>query len=175
MKHLLLLLLLNISFAGLAQERVAPLIKNFGAIYDVEAATVKPDPNLQYKIVVDAKTGGDADALAFALNNVARMLNLHVVGGVKPENLEVVVAIHGSATKAIMKNEAYQKRYQVDNPNVALIKELKEAGVKLVVCGQSMTGRKIGADEVLPQVEIGTSMLTTVSTYQLKGFAIFVF
>lgn len=163
------------SGASFAQERVAPLIKNYGAIYDITEATVKPDPEQQYKIVVDAKTGGNADQLAFALNNVARMLNLHVVGGAKPENLEVVVAIHGGATKAIMKNDAYQKRYEIDNPNIGLIEELKEAGVKLVVCGQSLVGRRIGPDEVLPQVEIATSMLTTVSTYQLKGFAVFVF
>ena len=164
-----------ISITGISQNRVAPLIKNFGAIYDVEEATVKPDPSLHYKIVIDAKTGGDPEELAFALHNTARLLNLHVVGGVKPENLKVVVAIHGSATKAIMKNEAYQKRYEMDNPNVALIEELKEAGVKLVVCGQSLVGRLIAPDEVLPQVEIGTSMLTTVSTYQLKGFAVFTF
>ena len=175
MKHLFIFCLLLISSHGFAQERVAPLIKNYGAIYDISEATVKPDPDLQYKIVVDAKTGGDKDELAFALNNVARMLNLHVVGGVPPENLEVVVAVHGGATKAIMKNEAYQKRYEIDNPNTGLIEELKAAGVKLVVCGQSLTGRQIAPDEVLPQVEIGTSMLTTVSTYQLKGFAVFVF
>ena len=158
-----------------AQQRVAPLIKNYGAIYDITEATIKPDPELRYRIVIDAKTAGEPQELAFALNNVARMLNLHVVGAINPENLEVVVAIHGSATKAVMKNDAYQKRYQIDNPNHGLIKELKDAGVKLVVCGQSLRGRKIEADEVLSEVEIGTSMLTTVSTYQLRGFAVFVF
>ncbi|MEL7148340.1 MAG: DsrE family protein, partial [Bacteroidota bacterium] len=142
MKEIFIFCLFFVSTCAFAQERVAPLIKNYGAIYDIAEASVKPDPSLKYKIVVDAKTGGDADQLAFALNNVARMLNLHVIGGVQPENLEVVVAIHGGATKAIMKNEAYQKRYETDNPNIELIKELAEAGVKLVVCGQSLTGRK---------------------------------
>lgn len=177
MKQLLTitLLLITIHFAT-AQEKVNPIIKNYGGIYEIPEATVIPNSELQYKIVVDAKTGAeDKSDLAFALYNSARMINLHAVGGVQKENLKVVIAIHGSATYSILKNDVYKKKFGVNNPNIGLIKELKAAGVKLVVCGQSLIGRKIDTDEVLAEIEIGTSMLTTVSTYQLSGYAVFQF
>lgn len=177
MKHILTIavLLISIHLAN-AQEKLNPIIKNFGGIYEIPEATVIPNSELRYKIVVDAKTGADDKSeLAFALYNSARMINLHAVGGVQKENLEVVLAIHGGATYSILKNSVYKKKFGVDNPNIPLIKELKAAGVKLVVCGQSLIGRKIDHDQVLSEIEIATSMLTTVSTYQLNGFAVFQF
>ncbi len=176
MKHLLTLIILITGFSTFAQEKVNPIIKNFGGIYEIPEATVIPNSELRYKIVIDAKTGADDKSnLTFALYNTTRMINLHAVGGVQPENLEIVLAIHGGATYSVLSNEAYQKKFGVENPNIALIRELKAAGVKLTVCGQSLMGRKISVDQVLPEIDIATSMLTTVSTYQLKGFAVFQF
>ncbi|HAW79726.1 MAG TPA: hypothetical protein DCX27_08435, partial [Balneola sp.] len=99
-----------------AQKGANPIIKNFGTIYEIENA-VNPDPNIEYKIVVDLKTlQRDKESINPGLNNVARMLNLHGLGGVKAENLNVAVAIHGGATDVILNNEAYQKKYELDNP-----------------------------------------------------------
>ena len=59
MKYVLtLLLLVNMLFSH-AQEKVNPVIKNFGGIYDIPEATVKPDPNQEYKIVIDVYGGSD--------------------------------------------------------------------------------------------------------------------
>jgi intracellular sulfur oxidation DsrE/DsrF family protein len=176
-RQLFLLLLFPFLLSPLAaQERVAPIIKDFGAIFDIPTATVKPDPTQVYKIVVDVFTGAkEPTDLSSGLNNVARMINLHAVGGVPAGKIDVVLAMHGGATFATLNNEAYQKKFGVDNPNAPLVKALKDAGVKLVVCGQSLLGREIPLDAVLSDIEIGTSMLTTVSTYQLKGYAVFRF
>lgn len=159
-----------------AQEKVNPVIKSYGGIYPLEEATVKPDPKLVYRIVVDVVTGSDDPAeVSAGLNNVARMLNLHAVGGVPPGKMVVVLAIHGGATFATLDNETYLARFGVDNPNIGLVKELKAAGVKLVVCGQSLVGREIPSSALQPEIELATSMLTTVSMYQMKGFAVFRF
>lgn len=159
-----------------AQKKVNPVIKSFGGIYPLEEATVKPEPRMVYKIVVDVFTGAEEPTeLSGGLNNVARMLNLHAVGGVPPGKMEVVLAIHGGATFATLNNELYRKKFGVDNPNIPLIQELKAAGVKLVVCGQSLIGRDIPTDAPVKEVEIATSMLTTVSMYQMKGYAVFRF
>ncbi|HAH51082.1 MAG TPA: hypothetical protein DCL80_07390 [Balneola sp.] len=158
-----------------AQKGANPIIKNFGTIYEIENA-VNPDPNIEYKIVVDLKTlQRDKESINPGLNNVARMLNLHGLGGVKAENLNVAVAIHGGATDVILNNEAYQKKYELDNPNLQLINELKEAGVKLYVCGQSLLARNYEHDEVNTQIKIGLSMLTVVTTYMHKGYHQMVF
>ena len=176
LRSVFILLLAFLSPILSAQERIAPVIKDFGAIYNIPTATVKPDPTQVYKIVVDVFTGAeDPNDLSFGLNNVARMINLHAVGGIPTGKIVVVLAMHGGATFATLKNEAYQKKFGIDNPNAPLVKALKDAGVKLVVCGQSLLAREIPLEAVLPEIEIGTSMLTTVSTYQLKGYAVFRF
>ena len=169
MRPFFLVVLLYLFAPLSAQEtRVSPVVPSFGAIYPLEAATVKPDSGLKYKIVVDVYSGAkEPTELAFGLNNVARMLNLHAVGGVPADSMDVVIAIHGGATFATLNNETFKEKYGVDNPNIPLVKELKAAGVKLVVCGQSLTGREIPLTAIQSDIEIATSMLTTVSMYQL--------
>ena len=67
-------------------------------------------------------------------------------------------------------SEGYKAKYGTSNPNVALVRELKEAGVKVTVCGQSLRGRGVENDQVLSEVEVATSMLTTVTSYQVMGY-----
>jgi len=175
-KCYLFLLFVTVALSVSAQERVFPMVKNYGGIFDIPSAVVRPDPTQVYKIVVDVYTGAEAPGdLAFGLNNVARMLNLHVVGGALPGKLDVVLAIHGGATFSVLDHAAYQDKHGVDNPNIGLIKALKDAGVRVTVCGQSLLARGIPLASVNPEVEIATSMLTTVSAYQLKGYAVFKF
>lgn len=155
-----------------AQEMVNPVIKNYGGIFDAPHATEKPDPNLEYKIIIDVATGGaERHEPLYSLVNVARLLNLHAMGGVPKENLKVVLAIHGGAVWSVLDNESYQAKYGVDNPHIPLFKELQAAGVKIFVCSQSMMGRRIDHTKMAPGLETATSMLTTMTTYQLKGYA----
>ncbi|TRX51600.1 DsrE family protein [Fulvivirga sp. M361] len=165
-----------VSLSIQAQEKINPVIKNFGGIYDIPEATVKADPEAEYKVIIDVVSGAsDPKEIAWGLKNVARMINLHAVSGADISKMKVVLAIHGPVAYTIMKNSAFKDRFGTDNPNIALIKELKDAGVKLAVCGQSLIGREIPVKKVLPEVEIATSMLTTVTTYQLKGYVLLKF
>ena len=155
-----------------AQEMVNPVIKNYGGIRNAPHAVEKPDPDMAYKVVIDVATGEkNKKRVSNALNNVARLINLHVMGGLPKENLDIVLAIHGGATFAILDNELYNKKFGVDNPNLELIKELEAAGVRLFVCSQSLMGRNIDHESVMPEVKVATAMLTVMTTYQLKGHA----
>jgi intracellular sulfur oxidation DsrE/DsrF family protein len=176
MKTLLSLLLIGLSLSAFSQSRVNPIIKNYGGIFEIPYAEEKPDPSLEYKIVIEIERSSEApDSLNWALHNVSRLLNLHSIGGVPKENLTVVLAIHGGAAYTVMSNREYKNKYGVDNPNLKLYKELKEAGVKMFVCGQSLIARSIDRNNMVPEVKIATSMLTTLTTYQLKGFAVLKF
>lgn len=176
MRYILFTLFIISHSASFAQEKVNPIIKSFGGIYDIPDATVKPDPNQEYKIVIDVYGGTeDKTKIDRSLNNVARMLNLHAVGGVAAEKMNVVLALHGNSTYSIVNDELYKKKFGTANPNAALITELKEAGVKVAVCGQSLRGRGIKNEKVLPEVEVATSMLTTVTSYQMKGYQLLKF
>lgn len=169
---LALLILLCLANFSVAQKRINPAVENFGGIFDAPHATEKPDPNQQYKIVIDIATNdAEPDGIAYSLYNVARLMNLHVMGGVPKENMHVVLAIHGGAAFAVMNNEEYKKKYDVDSPYLELFKELKEAGVQMFACSQSLMGRSIDHEKLVPEVTVATSMLTVMTTYQLKGYA----
>ncbi|MEO8795991.1 MAG: DsrE family protein [Daejeonella sp.] len=155
-----------------AQKQLFPIIKNYGGVYDIKEATVKPDTSLIYNIAIEIKSPAENNQqLSEWINNVARMINLHAVGGVPANHLNVVVIFHGKASDVVMNDEAYHEKYMVSNPNRKIIEELKAANVKLIVCGQSLIGRKIPVESLLKEVDVATSFLTTITTYQLKGYA----
>lgn len=172
MKSLLIFTLLAVSVSAFSQSRINPVIKSYGGIFDIPYAEEKPDPTLDYKIIIEIATASDKpDSTNWALYNVARLINLHVMGGVPKEKLHVVLAIHGGAAFSVMNNEAYKAKYGVDNPTLKLFKELDQAGVKMFVCGQSILARNIDRFKMVPEVKVASSMLTTMTTYQLKGYA----
>lgn len=175
MKNILLFLLLCCcSLAGAAQtlQRVNPVIKSQGGIFDIPFAVERPDPSLVYNVIIEVERESDKpDTINWALNNVARFLNLLSVGGIPPAKVNVILAIHGGASYTTMNNDQYKAKYKVDNPNLKLYQELQAAGVKMFICGQSVVNRKIDRMRLVPEVQPALSMLTTVTTYQLKGYA----
>jgi intracellular sulfur oxidation DsrE/DsrF family protein len=176
MKKVLTIGVLLVSLSLSAQTRVFPVIKNYGGVFEVPDAEQEPNPELDYKIVIELATGSEKPGVFNAsLNNIARLINLHVMGGVPKEKLQIVVAIHGEAAYSIMNNEAYRDKYKTGNPNLDLYRELAEAGVTFFICGQSLISRDIDRTKMVPQVKIATSMLTTITTHQLRGYAVLKF
>ena len=176
-----LLIFLSITLLGFisnftyAQTPANPIIKDYGTIYGLDNVTL-PDKSREYKIVIDLKPANDDyDKVNKGLINVARALNLHAVGGVPKEQLHVAVAIHYTATPIVLNNVGYQKKYGVDNPNLKLISALKEAGVEIYICGQSLVARKYAFEDVNPDVTIALSMLTVVTEKMAKGYSLLVF
>lgn len=171
-KYTIVCFLLFVGQSAWAQKTINPIIKGYGGIMDAPHAVEKPDPNMQYNIIIDVATGdSDPKKVMYSLENVARLLNLHAMGGVPKENLHVVLAIHGQAAWSVLDNDTYKQKYGVDNPHIPLFKELEDAGVKLFACSQSLMGRNVDHTKLAPGIKVATSMLTTMTTYQLKGYA----
>ena len=155
-------------------QRLFPVIKDYGVVYDVPYAVERPDTNMAYKIIVDMGEKNDKPAELYPpLEHIARMYNLHVLGGVKQENLDVAIAIWGEPITVVMNNDAYRKKYGFDNPNIKALSEMKKAGIKIIGCGQSIHRFGIDPADVNPDVTVALSRFTTVSTYQMKGYAYF--
>lgn len=156
----------------MAQQRINPVIKGYGGIFDAPHATERPDPTMDYKVVIDVATGdNDKSSPFYSLVNVARLMNLHAMGGLPADKMDIVLAVHGGAIWSMLDNETYKEKFNHDNPHLDLFKELQEAGVKIFVCSQSMMGRNIDHEKLPEGVEVATSMLSTMTTYQLKGYA----
>jgi intracellular sulfur oxidation DsrE/DsrF family protein len=167
-----ILTLALLSFQTSAQTAQNPIIKNFGGIYEIPSATVFADKSIEYKIVVDAMMAASAnDEINPALNNLARLLNLHGLNGTTKEKMNVVAVVHNLATQSVLSNEAYKAKFGVDNPNSQLLDELAESGVKVFVCGQSLKGRGYLDMKLHPTVTVSISALTILTTYQMYGYA----
>jgi intracellular sulfur oxidation DsrE/DsrF family protein len=164
-------LMILLSLPGLAQEAKFPIVKGFGGIYEIPEATERPDPNAEYRIIIDLVSAADDPAkINRMVDNVARMINLHGLAGVPRDNIHVKVAIHGGAIFSILGNEHYRKLYGIDNPNLDVYRALKTAGVDVYVCGQSLLARDMETSDVWEEATIALSMLTTLTTYIPQGY-----
>ena len=167
-----MLIICALADLSMGQERVGPVIKDFGLIYPIPEATVNASSE-EYNIIVDLFSAAESpEELNPALNNVARMLNLHAVGGADPDRVNVILAVHGPATPSLMNDKAYKMRFGYENPNSSLISALHEAGVKITVCVQSMVSRDVPSESLNEHVDVATSMLTTVTTYHSLGYTL---
>jgi len=156
-----------------AQNKVNPVIKKFGTITEVPFSVENPDTKLDYKIIVEVSSdNAKPETVHEFFDKVASVVNLHALGGVAANKLHVVMVIHGPAAQFVVNNEEYRKKFTTDNPNIPLFKELTDAGVKIFVCGQSLNKRNIAKESVTPEVKPALSAITTLTTYQLKGYSV---
>ena len=49
-------ILLGVSVSAFAQSRMHPVVKSYGGIFDIPYAEEKPDPTLDYKIIIEIAT-----------------------------------------------------------------------------------------------------------------------
>ncbi|MBC6366242.1 DsrE family protein [Algoriphagus sp. AK58] len=159
------------SLSVFAQTPQFPIVKGFGGIYEIPDATERPDGTLEYKILVDLTSPSeDNKQISRFVDNVARMMNLHGLAGVTKDRLKVKVIIHGGGIFTLLTHENYKKRFEVDNPNLAVFEALKEAGADIMVCGQSLIARNLKTSDLWPGVRIAHSALTTITTYVPQGY-----
>lgn len=162
--------------ASFAQSAQYPIVKGYGGIYEVPDATERPDPSEVYKIIVDMSTGGaEHSEISRWVDNVARMINLHGLAGVPKENIKVKVVVHGKAIFTVLDNEAYKKQFKVNNPNIPVYKALEDAGVEVLVCGQSMHARNFKKSDLYEGAGVALSALTTVTAYAAQGYTVLKF
>ncbi|HSF56059.1 MAG TPA: DsrE family protein [Algoriphagus sp.] len=175
-KAVLFGIFLSIAFQANAQTPQFPIVKGFGGIYEIADATEKPDPSLEYKILVDLSTAAeDNKAISRWVDNVARMMNLHGLAGVPKDKIKVKVIVHGGAIFSLLNDENYKKRFEVDNPNLKVYEALKAAGVDVMVCGQSLIARNLKTADLWPGVRVAHSALTTITTYVPQGYILLKF
>ncbi len=148
------------------------MIKKYGSSHNLPDAAVQPDPNLVYKMVFDITSQAGPEKVNSGFNHIARAINLFEESGYPAGKLQLAAVVHSKATESVLKNEPYRQKFSQDNPNLDLIKQLKQAGVEIYLCGQSLIGHGYERDMVAPDVTIALSALTVLSTYQLRGYAL---
>jgi intracellular sulfur oxidation DsrE/DsrF family protein len=157
---------------ALAQARSSLPVPGVAPARDVPGAHLVPDPNLTYKVVFDlsraAKHVGDVNP---GLAGVARYVNTLAKYGVPADHRKIAIVIHQDATEIIVDNAAFKTRNGGhDNPNLALIKSLKQAGVDFHVCGQAVLAKHIDPKTIVPEIQLDLWALTTLTTLELEGY-----
>lgn len=166
--------LLFVQASGAAQDRANPVIVPYGKITLPEEAANRPDPALRYRVVFSiTKAGPDANQPNPSLDKVARMINLLGAYGIRPQAGDIVAVVHGAATPIVATDQIYAAKTKGQrNPNLDLIAKLRAAGVVVAVCSQALHGNGIDPKDVAPGVELDVSAMTTITTLQLKGWAL---
>lgn len=148
-----------------------PVIKGFGK-HAVVQQSHAVNQHAEFKIVFDvAKQTGDGEVNR-NFNSLARFINMHVANGVKPENINLALVVHGKAGFDLLNNNQYQKRFGKDNPNAKLIELLQKANTKVFLCGQSAAYYQIGSDDLLSGVEMSLSAMTANALLQQQGYTL---
>lgn len=156
-RHFVLILACTLIAMGI-QAQQKPLTGRAAALKAKEAKLIYPffkgststgvlpvdSPTLPYshkgkcKLVFDLGYSAEKGQVNGGIEEVMRILNLHGAAGVKKQDLDVYVIFHGPAAASFLDDDLFVKQFQVSNPNLPLIKQLQDAGVKLVICGQTL-------------------------------------
>jgi intracellular sulfur oxidation DsrE/DsrF family protein len=159
--------------ASLQEFWQTPALPGVGKMHPLPKAAYQPQKNETYKVVFTVtKAGSKPDELSPSLDGVARAVNLYVSAGVPLNHLKFVVVMHGAATDAALDNEHYRQKYGSNNPNLDLIRKLRNVGVDVAVCGQAAAEHQDQYEWIAPEVTLALSALTTITTLEHQGYGL---
>ena len=171
--------LLSVCVVSLLQAQTkskGPVIKDFGEVYQVQNPSFKTKSNGEFKVVFDVVYSPEGQGLFNkSIEMAARFLNMHAQNGFVPEALHVALVVHGGATQDLLHNAYFEQNFSTSNENITLLEALMEAGVEIIVCGQSLAARGYNAEQLVPGVKIALSAMTALiqlqeTDYQLIKF-----
>jgi intracellular sulfur oxidation DsrE/DsrF family protein len=138
---------------------------------DFAGAKELPDPGTDYKVVFSVAANAKDDEVHPTLKTIALYLNTLAHNGVPANHRHIVAMFHQGGGDAVLANDAYKSRHNgAENPNINMLKTLKDAGVELRVCGQGLLGKKLEPSQLLPGVQADLWALTTMVNLQLRGY-----
>jgi intracellular sulfur oxidation DsrE/DsrF family protein len=159
--------------ASSPEFRQTPALPGVGKMHPLPKAAYQPQKNETYKVVFSVtQAGSKPDEVNPSLDRVARTVNLYASAGVPLNHLKFVAVMYGAATDAALDNEHYRQKYGLDNPNIDLIRKLRNAGVDVAVCGQAAAEHQDQYEWIAPEVTLALSALTTITTLEHQGYVL---
>lgn len=150
-----------------------PRIASAGGVYKLSGNIAMPAGDSMHRLVINATDDKTTDTgINRHLDSVARALNLYALAGVPNNKVEIAVVVHGKATPIVLSDEAFKNKFGKDNPDSALIEDLRHAGVKITICGQALTHQGYAVGDVAKGVTVSLSAMTALVDLQSKGYAL---
>ncbi|NKI98235.1 DsrE family protein [Novosphingobium sp. SG707] len=150
-----------------------PAIAGSNGYVEIPGAAVARDPKRSYKALFSAATGASDPAQTLpAFGRVASQLNGLIAAKVPASHISFAMILYGAAADAVLSDAEYRKKYNIDNPNKVIFNALRQAGVRMMVCGQWAAGRNIARDQLLPGIEVAEAATLVQITYANDGYAV---
>ena len=151
-----------------------PFVESFGRVFTTEDPGLAFSPDgRSFKLLFESYSQSPSpERVNRGIDSVARFLNMNGKAGVRGEELDVVLIIHGNAAYEALGNQGYRDRFEMDNPNLPLLEELSSAGVRIYVCAQSAAGRGLEKRELAASVDIAFSAMNALVDLQDDGYAL---
>ena len=149
-----------------------PVFADFGAHAPVAGMGELPaDAAFRHSFdVAEAASDGKANR---HIESAARFINMHAAAGVDPENIQVAVVVHGGASLDLLSEAAWQaKAKEGANGSHALVRDLLDEGVRVILCGQSAAAHGITQADLIPGVEMALSAMTAHALLQQAGYSV---
>lgn len=148
------------------------IITHPGATYGpVPNVTFAGDASLTYRFAwAFAESADSAGHVTPGFLAPARVLNTLVADGVPRERIHLAIVARGPAAVDMLDNEAYRAIKGRDNPNLPILRLLSAQGVRLIVCGQTMVGRKLPRDGYPPFVLVSRAATLAQARLAAEGF-----
>ncbi|MRH99596.1 hypothetical protein GH721_03525 [Kriegella sp. EG-1] len=164
------IILLSFLNTNQAQES-GPVIMDYGKVWKLDQLEFKTNTNLNFKALFDVSySPKNKQELNGSINTAARFLNMHAQDGVPVSQLKVALVIHGNASDDLLISKAYKAKHGVDNPNEKLIKDLIDAGVKIVFCGQTFVSKGFSKADLIKGVQLSLSAMTALVQFQEEDY-----
>lgn len=93
--------------------------------------------------------------------------------GVKKENVDMHLVLHGEAGYWLLNDEAYSahKNQLEGNPNAHVIRGLIEQGAHIEACYETLRGHGWHTDDLLPGIEVVHDAYSRIVDLQMRGYA----
>jgi intracellular sulfur oxidation DsrE/DsrF family protein len=155
-----------------AQGAATGVITHPGATYaPVPDVSFGGDPSLTYRFAwAIAESADSAGHVTSGFLAPARVLNTLLADGVPASRIQLAIVARGPAAVDMLDNAAYRAIKGRDNPNLPLLRQLAANGVRLIVCGQTMVGRKLPRDGFPAFVLVSLAATVAQARLAAEGF-----
>ena len=167
LQSVFLLLLQQTAVAQNTAFNTGPVFSEFGAHAAVEQTTPLK-PNSPFKIAYDVAKKADASQRNRHMESAARFINMQVAAGVQADDIELAIVVHGQAVKDVLKPTDGTQA----TPQMKMITEMIEHGVRFYVCGQSAAYYQVKSEDLLPGVSMSLSAMTAHAQLQQQGYTL---
>lgn len=164
---------------ALVLASAAPAAAQTGEALLKSVASYTPVPHPSFPVPRDAVYKADWDInkgtekptdIDPGFKDVATFLVMADYAGIPRKNVKLAMVVHGNSARNLLQNDAYKAMTGADNPNIPLLQALNDAGVQIIICGQSIPNRKLPGDKLLPFVKVSLSATFAHVTLHSQGY-----